>query len=89
MSKITDFIQRYPHGTNLPRSMGIEPTVKPTLRGYIPYWHDLALTKAALIELAKVKGYSDEDIAKIRKMLDPQIEPVPVSLDDLYGEEEE
>jgi hypothetical protein len=86
VNNLANFVQRYPHGTDLPL-----PEVKTTkpLRHFIPAQYEHALWLEALLELAKAQGYSDEDIQVMRKCFYAPVEPTLVSLDDIYGEEVE
>ena len=76
---MNDFVRRYPHGID----MTFEPIVpqKP-LTHIIPYYVVEAIWKQTILDKARIRGYSEDDIAKIQQMLEPSVEPVLVSIED-------
>lgn len=86
MSNPADFVMRYPSGFD--RTLIEDPILKrDPLRRFIPQHFHHAVQVEGLLMLAKDLGYSDEEVAHLRLRLEPSLEPVSVSLDEMYGEE--
>ena len=62
---------------------------KPQMRSFIPAWHAQAVLIEAILAMAKAEGCTPREIEKLRTALLGPREPVLVSLDDIYGKEEE
>jgi len=82
MNSQTDFVKRYPFGSDAPTIQ--LPESKP-MRSFIPERFSFTVRVEALVAFARMKGYSEEDIARIRQRLEPPLELMSVSLDDIYG----
>ncbi len=66
-----------------------EQEQKPAMRNFIPAWYYRSVQIELLLTLAEADGASPEELEQLRTALIGPREPELVSLDEIYGKEEE